>query len=361
MSDAAGTAPGDTPTPGTGEGPLGQDPPWIPESGATVVGDFGGTNARFCTVGRHPRDLHGVRVYACAEHASLRDAVDHYLADAGIQRLAAMCIAVAGPVDKDLVDLPNNHWIFSKSELEAHLGAPLTVINDFTAQALAIELLEGPEIHWIGPQRPSAPRGVRTIIGAGTGLGVAVETPGGEIIPSEAGHVGFAATSDHEIRLLEMLFERFRRVSVERLVSGPGLENLYWANQRIANPIPEADTERLTPRQIGELAHAGEPMAVRSVKDFFDILASFAGDMALSTWATGGIYLSGGVMRKLLSFFDEERFRARFEDKGRFTRFCEEVPVAWIEAEYPGLLGCSAALIRPQSFPGLGQTPAGAG
>jgi glucokinase len=320
--------------------------------GVTVVADFGGTNARFATVGESPRDLRDVDVSRCADHPSLAHAVEAYLQKHRIRDLAEMCIAVAGPVDKDMVQLPNNHWIFSKSQLELRLDAPLTVINDFTAQALCIDILEEEELHWIGTPRPTGP-GIRTLIGPGTGLGVAVEMPSGDIIPSEAGHVGFAATSEHEIQLLRALFTRFRRVSIERLVSGPGLENIYWANRRIAQPDPEADQVQRSPKEIAELAHGGDPMARESIEDFFDILASFAGDMALATWATGGIYLSGGVVEKLNRYLDPERFRARFQDKGRFTRFCEEVPVAWVRAEHPGLLGCAVAVRKLEHLPGL--------
>ncbi|UCC24894.1 MAG: glucokinase [Gemmatimonadales bacterium] len=321
-------------------------------AGTAVVADFGGTNARFATVGDGPRDLSHVEVFPCSDYASLEDALEAYLRMQGIRNLAEASLSVAGPVDKDIVDLPNNHWMFSKSQLEARLGAPLTVINDFTAQALCIDILEPEEVLWIGAPRPNAP-GIRTLIGPGTGLGVAVLMPGGDIIPSEAGHVGFAATSEHEIQLLRALFARYRRVSIERLVSGPGLENLYWANRRISQPEPEADQARHSPREISEMALAGDPLAQASIEDFFDILASFAGDMALATWATGGIYLSGGVVQKLNRYLDAERFRARFEDKGRFTRFCEEVPVAWIRAQHPGLLGCAVALRREITLPGL--------
>lgn len=335
-----------------------RDTAWIPEGGATIVADFGGTNARFATVGESPRDLHGIEVFKCAEFPSLQGALEAYIAAQEIGSPAEVCIAVAGPVDKDQVDLPNNHWTFSKSGLEAALGAPLTVVNDFTAQALAIDLLTEDEVHWLGAPRPVA-GGIQTIIGPGTGLGVAVKMPDGDIIPSEAGHVGFAATSEHEIDLLRMLFSRYRRVSIERLASGPGLENIYWANRRLSVTDPEADQERRMPAEIAGMAHAGDPLAQKSIEDFFDILASFAGDMALATWATGGIYLSGGVVRKLVRFFDEERFRARFEDKGRFTRFCEEVAIGWIRAEQPGLLGCSAAVRGARGFPGLGRGGSG--
>lgn len=336
------------------------DPAYVPPGGATVVADFGGTNARFATVGAAPTDLHGVHVVKCAEFPSLQAAVEGYLREKGIREVAEVCLAVAGPVDKDLVDLPNNHWIFSKSGLETALGAPLTVVNDFTAQALAIDLLTEDQVRWIGAPRPER-EGVRTIIGPGTGLGVAIQMPSGDIIPSEAGHVGFAAATEHEIDLLQTLFHRYRRVSIERLASGPGLENIYWANRRLTVGDPEADRERHQPAEIAAMAHDGDPLAQKSIEDFFDILASFAGDMALATWATGGIYLSGGVIRKLDRFFDEERFRARFENKGRFTRFCEEVAIGWVQADQPGLLGCSAALRSARGFPGLGGRGSGSG
>ncbi|MDT8341519.1 MAG: glucokinase [Longimicrobiales bacterium] len=312
-------------------------------AGAAVVADFGGTNARFATVGTEVRDLEGIEVVKCADFASLEDALRHYLRTRAIAEPAEVCIAVAGPVDRDLVDLSNNHWVFSRSGLEASLGAPLTVLNDFTAQALAVDHLSPDEVQWLGAPRP-APGGIRAVIGPGTGLGVAVQTVEGEIIPSEAGHMGFAPASEHEMDLLRALVARYRRVSVERLVSGPGLENLYWANRRLALNDPEADPVRYPPARIAEMAHEGDVLALRSIEDFFDALASFAGDMALATWATGGVYLSGGVVRKLERFLDVERFRARLQDKGRFTRFCEEVAVGWIRAEQPGLLGCAAAL-----------------
>jgi glucokinase len=311
---------------------------------ARIVADIGGTNARFATVADAVRELDNVQILACSDHSDIDEAIATYLDSNGIESLEAICLAVAAPTEQDYVDLSNNHWRFDRSSLEASLGAPLTVINDFTAQALCIDLLEEGELEWFGDPRPIAD-GIRTVIGPGTGLGVAVMMPNGDIIPSEGGHVGFAATSDHEIDLLRHLFERYRRVSIERLVSGPGLENLYWAN-RVQRSGRSDALPRRTAREVVVLGQEGDETALRSIDDFFDILASFCGDMALTTWATGGIYLSGGMLKRLMPFFDVDRFRARLEDKGRFTRFCETVPVAWITAEHPGLLGCSAALHR---------------
>jgi len=312
-----------------------------PAAGARVVADVGGTNARFATVGASASILERIEVVSCADYPQIDDAIGAWFHRHGIEAVAGICIAVAGPVDGDVVDLPNSHWRFSRAALETALGAPLIVLNDFTAQALCVDLLQEHELTWFGAPRP-ANRGFRAVIGPGTGLGVAVQTPGGEIVPSEGGHVGFAPTSLHQTALLNELLARYGRVSIERVLSGPGLENLYWANARLekagAAPAPRSAPE------IARLAHAGDTLARQAVADFFDVLAAFAGDMALMAWATAGVYLSGGVLAKLMPFFDAARFRDRFEDKGRFRAFCASVPIARITAEHPGLLGCSAAL-----------------
>lgn len=309
---------------------------------ARIVGDLGGTHARFAVLSAKGC-LEHLEVLNCTDYPHIEDAIAAYLRELRISEVAELCLAVAGPVDKDQVDLPNNHWAFSRHQLERTLGAPLLVINDFTAQALSLDMLREDDLRWLGTPRPVA-GGIRGVVGPGTGLGVAIQMPSGEVLPSEGGHVGFAPTSNHQIDLLRALHSRFRRVSVERLVSGPGLENLYWANRTLETEDREGAGLRRSAREVSELAAQGDPVAVRSVEDFFDVLGTFAGDLALMAWAAGGIYLSGGVLRRLMPFFDPERFRARFEDKGRFTHFMETVPLAWIKAEHPGLLGCSVAL-----------------
>ncbi len=315
------------------------------QEGIRLVADVGGTNARFAVVGRSAHDLQGIETLRCADYPHIRDAITDYLRRHAIGCVSEMCMAIAGPVEGDLVDLLNNHWSFSLAALREALGSPLTVINDFTAQSLSLDVLEPDELTWLGPPRPVEP-GIRTILGPGTGLGIAVQTISGEIIPSEGGHAGFAPSDEHEMDILGTLLRRFRRVSAERLLSGPGLENLYWANRQIARPDASEEQGCRPAHEIARLATQGDALALRTVRDFFDILASFAGDMALFSWSTGGVYLSGGVMRWLFEFLDVERFRARFEDKGRFTHFCQTVPLAWITHEYPGLLGCAAVLER---------------
>jgi glucokinase len=317
-----------------------------------LVADVGGTNVRFAVVGASPQDLQGIETLRCADYPAIGDAVQDYLGRHGIGCLSEICMAVAGPVSQDLVSLPNSHWSFSLTDMKETLGAPLKVINDFTAQAWALDALRPEELMWFGEPRPAAP-GVRTVLGPGTGLGIAVLTAGGEVIPSEGGHVGFAPSDQHGVDLFRSLLPRFRRVSAERVISGPGLENIYWANRQLHGPDPLSEHGECPADRIAGLASEGDAIATRTVRDFFDLLASFAGDMALFAWSTGGVYLSGGVMKRLSEFLDVARFRERFEDKGRFAGFCRTVPLAWITHEYPGLLGCAAVLARESPAQGV--------
>jgi len=320
-------------------------------SAVRLVGDLGGTHARFATLGADGR-LEGVAVLSCADYPGVQEAMAAYLAERDLASVDRVCLAVAGPVDRDPVDLPNSHWILDRGALERAFAADLLVLNDFTAQALSIDRLGPGDLVWLGGPRPSA-GGIRGVLGPGTGLGVAVQMPDGTVVPSEGGHVGFAPADDHQADLLRVLQARLGRVSVERVASGPGLENLFQANRALSGRCV-VEEPGASAAEIAALAAAGDPVAARSVDDCLDIVAGFAGDLALMAWATGGIYLSGGVMRGLIDFLDPARFRARFEDKGRFRWFCEGVPVAWIRAEHPGLLGCVAALEAP---PGAAAVP----
>ena len=170
---------GSGPSPGSaGDGP------------ARLVGDLGGTHARFAVVGT-TGCLEHLEVLSCADYPRIEDAIAAYLAEVGRRRIEEVCLAVAGPVDQDRVVLPNSDWAFSRCQLERTLGAPLGVINDFTAQALSLDMLREDELVWIGAPRPLG-EAIRGVVGPGTGLGVAIQMPSGEILPSEGGHVGFA-------------------------------------------------------------------------------------------------------------------------------------------------------------------------
>ena len=302
-----------------------------------LVADIGGTNARFALVGADGI-LKSITTLACAAYPNVDDAINEYLEQVSPGQVSGVCLAIASPIAGDDIDLVNNHWHFRQSKLRERLGVPLRVINDFTAQALCLDYLPDDAIRWVGDPRPSGQK-TRVVMGPGTGLGVAALLPDGQVIPSEGGHAGFSPTSDHQVALLQFLWERFGRVSIERLVSGQGLENLFWANAKLSGR-----EKRLNARDIAALAQANDELARQAIDDFFDIFASAAADFVLTFWAADGMYLTGRVTEKLAAFFDRDRFRDHFTAKGRFQDFCAATPLGILQADYPGLLGCYGAL-----------------
>jgi len=305
-----------------------------------IVADIGGTNARFAWTRAGEQNLCGIEIFPSADFTFLVDALRTYMELIKVEKVNSICLAVAGPVGSDWIDLPNNHWAFSKRELAESLQVDLKIINDFSAQVLSIDALGAADLHWLGEPRPSA-SGVKAVLGPGTGLGVSAMLPSGEILPSEAGHVAFAPVDQHQADLLKVLWERYRRVSIERVLSGAGLANLYWANCRLAGECRE-----LPAPEVSAGAHAGDSYCLQAVADFFAILASMAGDVALMMGATNGVYLSGGILPRLHDLLDDALFREIFQDKGRFREFNSAVPLAIVRAEQPGLLGCVEALTR---------------
>ena len=308
-----------------------------------IVADIGGTNARFAHVRSRDNTLLEVQVFPCADFTFLGDAIRAYMECIHTHEVNYVCLAVAGPVENDWIDLPNNHWAFSRRELEEALGVPVVVINDFSAQVLCIDGLRASELQWIGTPRPLG-KGVKAVIGPGTGLGVSAMMVSGEIVPSEAGHMAFAPVDAHQAELLSVLWERYHRVSVERVLSGPGLANLYWANCRL-----DGYSRELIAPAVTSGAQAGDPYCLRAVNDFYAILAYTAGDVALMMGAADGVYVSGGIIPRMLHLLDEDAFRRRFQDKGRFREFNSTIPLAIIRSEHPGLLGCVQALRK--SYP----------
>jgi glucokinase len=303
-----------------------------------LVADIGGTNARFAYVLPNSDELMGIKIFPCADYPLFIDAIHAYIEQSNVESFDKICLAVAGPVESDWIDLPNNHWAFSRAQLQASLAASVSIINDFGAQVLAINQLCESELHWLGSPRPQGGQ-VIAVLGPGTGLGVSAMMPSGFILPSEAGHVAFAPINNHELEILKILWQRYERVSVERLLSGMGLENLYWANCLL-----EGIEREMAAPDITAGAHAGDEYCVRAVNDFCAILGSVAGEVALMTGANDGVYLSGGILPRLLGLLDEELFRTRFNSKGRFSGMCQQTPLAIVLAEQPGLKGCVEAL-----------------
>ncbi|MDX1504500.1 MAG: glucokinase [Spongiibacter sp.] len=311
-------------------------------TGAKLVADIGGTHARFAYFVGDQGPLQGLEKYRCDRFADLADALRTYMAQHQSLRFTRICLAVAGPVEQSDIRLPNSPWRVNPSMLSRELTIPVEVINDFSAQVLSIDGLGPDQFLWVGDVRPTTVRRYPlAVLGAGTGLGVAALTPDGYILPSEGGHVSFAPANGHQAQLLEQLWQRFPRVSAERLLSGMGLANLYWANCRLAGVQGE-----LSAAEVTAGARAGDPHCLRAVADFSAVMGAVAGDAALTFGALDGVYLSGGILPQMLDILDIKALYRGFTAKGRFQAYCEKIPLAVVLAEEPGLIGCARALSR---------------
>lgn len=303
-----------------------------------LVADIGGTSARFAYVQTGSDTLQGIEVFACEDFPFFIDAVHFYIERARLSTIDCVCLAVAAVAEADVIDILNNHWSFSRGELQASLGAPVCVVNDFSAQMLSVDTLRDAELKWLGSVRPRG-EGVKAIVGAGTGLGVSAMLASGHMVPSQGGHVAFAPLTEHQQALHTHLLARFGRVSTEKVLSGPGLCNLYWANSKLLGSGSELNAQGIC---LG--AANGDALCLTTVSDFWSILGAFAGDIALMMGATGGVYISGGVVSKLLNFLDEGQFREQFNTKGVFSYLCKATPLAIVLAQQPGLRGSVSAL-----------------
>lgn len=304
----------------------------------SIIGDIGGTHARLATYAVASNTFADTENYRCAEFPNLLAALQQFIASRKLSAVDKICLAVAAPLQGDWVDLTNNHWAFSRTEVSRQLGVEVQLINDFSAQVLSLKVLSDKDFHWLGEPRPEA-SGMRAMVGPGTGLGIGALTASGEVIPSEGGHISFAPSNEHEQQLLQQLWLRHQRVSVERILSGMGLENLYWANCCL-----HGQEKDLAAAEICSGARAGDPQCQQAVADFCAILGATAGDVALLIGAYAGVYLSGGMLPKMRDIIDESLIRQRFEAKGRYRGLCKNIPLALVLAEQPGLIGCAQAV-----------------
>jgi glucokinase len=325
-----------------------------------LLGDIGATNARFGLLDTGGR-IDRIRVLACRDHAGLAEAAEAYLEAARLDSGEAVCppvrpgaaaIAVAGPVTDDQVTFTNHPWSFSQAALKSRLGLDrLLIVNDFSVVAAAAPHLGMSDVGWIGGGAAPdihIPKSMIGVLGPGTGLGM------GGILPvngrwvaltGEGGHVSLAPTTERESRVLEAMRRRLGYVSAERALSGAGLVNLYSTLAEIDGATPKP----YIPAQITEMAVGGGDPHCREALDMFaEMLGTVAGDLALTLGARGGIYIGGGIVPRLGSAFPVQRFRSRFEDKGRLRPYLTDIPSFIIRHPFPAFVG-AAALLRNAS------------
>jgi glucokinase len=301
-----------------------------------LIGDIGGTNARFALAqGGRYEALGTLKV---AEFPSLEAAIAAYLLDVpGDRHPSEGALAVAGPVTGDVFAMTNHQWQFSRSELATHFGMrQLLLVNDFTATALALPWLGERDLRRIGggEPRPAAPL---ALLGPGTGLGVSglIPTEHGFVpLQGEGGHVTLAAVTPREVAVLEVMRARFDHLSAERALSGPGLVNLYQAVCALEGVGPVHDD----PSAIQHGADT-DPACAEAVALFCALLGNVAGNLVLTLGAWGGLYIAGGIVPRLVETLVRSDFRERFLSKGRLRTLLEQVPTWVITHPNPALLG----------------------
>jgi glucokinase len=325
--------------------------------GARLVADIGGTNARFA-LERGPGWIEQTETLACADYPRFQDAARAYLERHGASAAPVRhaVIAIANPVDGDVVKMTNHCWEFSLQAARAELGLEtLLAVNDFAALAMAVPQLAASELVQVGGGAPALD-GVIGLVGAGTGLGVAGLVPGHgrwTVLQSEGGHVAFSPADRREQEILAHCWQRWEHVSAERLVSGPGLALIHEALQARAGLVAAP----LEPATIVERALVGaDPLCVETLDTFCGMLGTVAANLAVTLCARGGIYIGGGVVPRLGEWFARSSFRARFENKGRFSNFAARIPCFVIHAPYPALAGAAAMLAEHLDAQGVAAT-----
>jgi glucokinase len=300
-----------------------------------LLGDIGGTNSRFALAGSNGRPQRIVIV----EDDSVTDlasGIARYLRETAARPSAAV-LAVAAPVSgEEEITLTNRGWRFRRSALAKRFGfTTLRIINDFEAIAWAIPRLDGDDARPLGPELEPG-KGVRIALGPGTGLGVAALVPTNgrlSVVGSEGGHASIGPQSADEFPIFARLLEQHGSVCAETILSGPGLVRLI----RAVDP----QSSHGEPETVVAAAQAGDPSARETLALFVRILGRFAGDLALTFKALGGVYIAGGVASRFGPLLDETSFRTAFEGHPPYQELLGSIPTLLMGRTEPGLLGCN--------------------
>ena len=315
-----------------------------------VAVDIGGTHARFAlaeVAGGKVVSLAPETTLRTAEYASFQTAGEAFGEVLGGARPKAAAIAVAGPVQGEIVQFTNNPWIIRPALVNEKLGVERHVlINDFAAVGHAVAQADAAHfVHLCGPDAPLPGEGTISVVGPGTGLGVAHvwrDAGGYRVSPTEGGHIDFAPLDAIEDAIMARLRDRYRRVSVERIVAGPGLADIHATLARLeGKPVLETDDKALW-----ALAMTGEDSLAAAALDRFCLaLGSVAGDLALAQGASATV-IAGGLGLRLRDHLERSGFAERYTAKGRFAGLMAGLPVKLIVHPQPGLLGAAAAFAQ---------------
>lgn len=308
-----------------------------------LVGDVGGTNARFALarmVAGRPV-LEHQQSFPAEAHPTFLGGVKAFIDGCDVKPSGGV-IAVAGPVADGEIDLTNSPWRVSETQLQTLGLNPVRLINDFEALAWGAPVVPDDMLGSLGGPSEGEPNTAIAVLGPGTGFGVSAlirDSQGREMaMPSEGGHASFAPGDDVEDEILRILRRRYDRVSIERLICGPGLLNMHRALAEIDGRESHIDDPALITREA--LDNPNSPCGATLAR-FCAILGSVAGDIALTTGARGGVYIAGGIAPRILPFLKASPFRERFERKGRFQDYMAAIPTRVILHKQPALLGAA--------------------
>ncbi len=311
-----------------------------------LAGDIGGTNARLALVEDGKILLE--HIYPSGEFRDFSALLQHFFAKTKLSVPGRACFGVAGVVKGSEAIGTNLPWKISAREIAQRFGfEKVCLINDFAAAALGILQLGSEWFEKIGPGKQE-PGCNSAVLGPGTGLGeavlVALDHKKYHVMATEGGHCDFAPNSPEEIELLTFLQGKYGHVSYERIISGPGLADIYafCAQEQGMEPL-----EVLSPVDISKAALQGSNKAAEKALEIFcSVLGSEAGNLALKTLARGGVYIAGGIAPKIVSFLKKSPFRKSFEAKGRMENLLKSIPTYVVTNKDLGLLGAAAKALE---------------
>jgi glucokinase len=315
-----------------------------------LLGDIGGTNARFALLSDAHAEPRVFTAAVTADHPDIETAIEEtVLARTSLTPCTAV-IALAGPVSGDEVDLTNAHWVVRPRNAMARLTLKdIVLLNDFEALALALPALPESDMEAIGGGQHDA-RGAKVVLGPGTGLGVAGLIHAANLwipVPGEGGHVSFGPVEADEFAIFAAMEPEDGRISAEAVLAGRGLVRLYRAVAQVEGVAASLSQ----PAEVSEAGlSGGDTTARRTLELYGRLLGRLAGDMALTFMATGGVYLGGGIAPRLLPVLREGGFRRAFEAKAPHSSLMAAIPTHVITAPTPALTGLASFARTPSSF-----------
>ena len=310
-----------------------------------LIGDVGGTNARFAFARSDAPGIEALQTLRAADFGTLLDAIRYYLDSNGVSSPDAICIAAAGPVVDGSVHFTNNSWFLTNEDLKKNFATERAlIVNDFAAIAYSLPFLQKKDLMQVGPAGLATfdlPEMTFAVVGPGTGCGAeGLRRHGDEylLIESEAPRCSFAPETERQFEVLSVLREKFERVTSEHLVSGPGIENVYQA-------LAHIEGHRVKPLSSAEIfaAHIASSnlIASEAVNLFYEVLGQVAGDFALTIGAYDGVFIAGSIAQPCPALLTGSRFRESFERKGDYSRLVKPIPTSLITHVQPGLLGAA--------------------